>query len=505
MLTLDDLARQEWPYLLPFCMALLALLYRYRPAERRNVVLTLVFLSLSCLGLWLGRMASAAGLTELGPVLHEASAIALGMVIIRLLGLVVFRLGLAAIRLEPPRILEDVLVFVAYLAWGLVRLRYAGLDLTSLVTTSAVLTAVAAFSMQDTLGNILSGIALQLDDSLELGQWVKLNDISGRVLQIGWRSTLIETRNGETVVVPNGWLMKNSFQIIGKRFHGQLQWRRWVWFELDWDHAPSRVLEVMQQAVHEAQIAGVAAEPPPQAGLMETKNGVARYALRYWLTDFARDDPTDSQVRSHVIAALSRNGLALAADSHHVLMTKDNDKTAQLRHEQDLLRRLAALHSVSLFDGFTAEELRKLADQLVYAPFESGDVISRQGAVAHWLYILTVGEVEIWHDYESAQRQLLGRLSAGNFFGEMGLMTGAPRSATVIASSYVECYRLDHQGFDAILSARPALADAISNVLACRLAENQQRAAQHHAPQAEGALPGQSELLARIRHFFSLE
>ncbi|HEY9103194.1 mechanosensitive ion channel family protein [Chitinimonas sp.] len=502
MSSLDDLTRQEWPYLLIICCALLLALHRYRPTERRNVMLTLLFLVLGALGLWLGALARSAGLPEAGAILREVFTILLGLVIIRLFGLALFRLLLVAVRVEPPRILEDVVVMLAYLGWGLVRLRYAGLDLSQLVTTSAVITAVLAFAMQDTLGNILSGIALQLDDSLDLGQWVKLPDVSGKVLQIGWRSTLIETRNGETVVVPNAWLMKNDFQIIGKRFAGgPVQWRRWIWLDVAWEHPPSKVMELMQAAVREARITGVAQEPAPQAVLMEAHNGVARYALRYWLTDIAADDPTDSQVRAHLITALVRAGVPLASSSHNVLMTKDNDKTAAQRQEQDIGRRLTALASVPLFADFTEEERRRLAEQLSFAPFETGDVISREGAVAHWLYILTVGEVDIWHGYDTTSPQRVGRLKASGFFGEMGLMTGAPRSATVVAASYVECYRLDRTGFEAILTARPTLADTLSKVLAERLAENRIHASTAAAPVA----PPQAELLERIRRFFGIK
>ncbi|WP_269533078.1 mechanosensitive ion channel family protein [Chitinimonas sp. BJYL2] len=496
------LSRHEWPYILLVCGILLFALYRYRPAERRNVALTILFLIGGLIGLSLGHLAEAHGMKQAAGILVELFTIILGLVVIRLFGLALFRLGLAALRIEPPRILEDVLVMVAYLVWGLVRLRYAGLDLSQLVTTSAVITAVLAFAMQDTLGNILSGIALQLDDSLELGQWVKLPDVSGKVLQIGWRSTLIETRNGETVVVPNAWLMKNSFQLVGKRFNGHpLVWRRWVWLEVSWDHPPARVLELMHMAIRDAHIDGVASEPPPHAVLMEMRDGIGRYALRYWLTDFLADDGTDSQVRAHLVAAMVRNGIPMAAPSHNVLMTKDNDKTAAQRQEVDLERRLTALAGVPLFADFTDEERRHLAVQLRFAPFECGDVISREGAVAHWLYILTVGEVDVWHDYDTPTADLLGHLKAGSFFGEMGLMLGAPRTATVVAASYVECYRLDRAGFEAILTARPSLADTLSRILAERMAENHLHSRDKLSTPAS---PPQAEVLERIRRFFGL-
>jgi small-conductance mechanosensitive channel len=125
----------------------------------------------------------------------EVFVIGAGIAVIRLWGLLVFRIVLPRIKLTLPRITEDIFVIIAYIAWFLVRLRYAGLDLGSILATSAVITAVIAFAMQDTLGNILGGLALQLDNSIEVGDWIKVDDIAGKVVDIRWRSTLVETRN----------------------------------------------------------------------------------------------------------------------------------------------------------------------------------------------------------------------------------------------------------------------------------------------------------------------
>ena len=140
------------------------------------------------------------------------------VVLIRMVGILVFRVLLPAVRVTPARIVEDLVITGITVAWGLVWLRLAGVDLGSLITTSAVITAVVAFSMQETLGNILGGVVLQLDQSIRVGDWVKLDDTSGRVVEIRWRYTAVETRNRETVVIPNGWLMKNRFTLIGSRF-----------------------------------------------------------------------------------------------------------------------------------------------------------------------------------------------------------------------------------------------------------------------------------------------
>src|SRR5690606_10443581 len=111
--------------------------------------------------------------------------------------------------------------------------------------TSAVLTAVIGLSLQDTLGNLLGGLALQLDSSIQVGDWVKLGDVSGRVSEIRWRYTAIETRNWETVVVPNSIVMRSQVTVLGRRRGSPLQWRRWVHFQVDFRTPPNDVIHII--------------------------------------------------------------------------------------------------------------------------------------------------------------------------------------------------------------------------------------------------------------------
>ena len=120
----------------------------------------------------------------------------------------------------------------------------AGVDLASLVTTSAILTAVIAFAMQDTLGNVLAGLAIQLDNSVQVGDWVRVENLAGRVRDIRWRSTLLETRDWETVVIPNSMLMKSRVAILGRREGTPSQWRRILEFMVDPGVPPARVIAI---------------------------------------------------------------------------------------------------------------------------------------------------------------------------------------------------------------------------------------------------------------------
>jgi len=486
------------------CVAFL--LFHFLKEERKGVLNTLAFFFAFLALQFVSGLLQALQFTSAAAIFHEAGLIGSGIAVIRLWGLLVFRIVLPLMRIMPPRIAEDIFVIIGYAAWGLVRLRYAGLDLGSIVATSAMITAVVAFAMQDTLGNILGGLALQLDNSIQIGDWIKVDDISGRVVDIRWRSTLVETRNWETVVFPNSQLMKNKFLVLGRRTDQPVQWRRWVWFNVNLGTTPTRVISAVENAIVQAEVDNVSKNPPPSCVLMEMDKGCARYALRYWLTNLAVDDGTDAAVRWHVYTALERAGIRLAVEERNVHYIKESEKHDELMHQRELLRRVKTLKRVELFAQMTDDELRKLAERLRYAPFAKGNIIARQGAPAqHWLFIIISGEAEIYLEGVGGQKRTLNVLSNGSFFGEMSLMTGSPRVASVVARTDVECYRLDKEAFEEILMARPGIAEEVAQVLVARrmqldsALQNLDEEAKHKEIHHQ-----HNEVLATIKRFFGL-
>jgi len=498
---------QESLPLLVMVLCITALLFHFRHDERASLVNTISFFFVCQFGQFIGGLLYALELTRAAAVAHEVFVIGAGIAVIRLWGQLVFRVVLPAVKLTPPRITEDIFVIIAYIAWFMVRLRYAGLDLSSILATSAMITAVVAFAMQDTLGNILGGLALQLDNSIEIGDWIKVDDIAGRVVDIRWRSTLVETRNWETVVFPNSQLMKNKFLVLGRRTDQPVQWRRWVWFNVSLDVAPTRVVSVVEEAILHTDIANVAKTPAPNCVLMDMDDkGYGRYALRYWLTDLGPDDPTDAVLRWHIMTALQRAGIKLAVGEHSLHITKENEKYEEGVHEREILLRIKTLRKVELFSQLNDDELRSLAQHLRYSPFARGNIITRQGdEKSHWLYIIINGEADVFVDLSNGKRRAVRSLEKGNFFGEMGLLTGAPRSASVIARTDVECYRIDKEAVEGLLQARPAIAEEISHILVVRRAELDAALQNLDATGAHPDLSRQrNEILATIKRFFSL-
>jgi small-conductance mechanosensitive channel/CRP-like cAMP-binding protein len=495
----------QFGLLLILASIITALLWRWRPQDHKPVAATLLFLMIALCGMGLGGILAALDIKSLAQGLHQISIFAAGMAGIRLLGLFLFRLILPLCRISLVRILEDLAEFAGYGAWLMIHLHAAGLDLSGIVTTSAVMTAVLAFSMQDTLGNILGGLALQLDNSVKVGDWIKVDDVNGRVSDIRWRYTAIETRNWETIVIPNSLLMKGKFSVIGRRSGRPLQWRRWVYFDVGYEHLAGKVIDIAQNAIRNGHIANVADTPAANCLVMDFSPSSTRFALRYWLQDIEADDATDSQVRGQIYAALQRAGISLPYPQYNINLTTKDDQYEQNKRLRRIKERMNALQQVELFNTLHDDELAEIAELLVYTPFVQGDIMMRQGAIAHWLYIIISGTADVFLELQDGGRRLINSIHGGCFLGEMGLMTGDPRSATVIAQSEVLAYRLDKDSFQKVLAKRPELADEISNILVKRrfMLDNLQQQLDSESV-AQLMAQQQMNFVEQIRSFFGL-
>jgi small-conductance mechanosensitive channel/CRP-like cAMP-binding protein len=488
-------------------LALIALvaagaLLRVRPHERFTFLNTLWLFFIGIAGQAAAVTLLTLELPRAAATVHTVFRIVTAVALIRLFGFVVFRLALPLAGKRPTRIVEDLAIVVAYVAYGFVQLRGAGVDLGSLVTTSAILTAVIAFAMQDTLGNVLGGLAIQLDNSVQVGDWIRVDaELTGRVRDIRWRTTLIETRNWETLLIPNSVLMKGRVSILGRGEGNAPAWRRWISFMLDPGVPPARVIAMVEDEMRELAIPNVARTPAPSCILQGFEHGNLRYSLRYFLTDFLEDDSTDSMVRVHLFASLQRAGIRMAEPQQTVHAVQRDGAHAETVKKRELTRRLQALNSVQLFAGLSEGEKADIAERLQYAPFARGDAITKQGGTAHWLYILAFGDADVLYEPPNGAPQLIGHVQPGQFFGEMAMISGEARSATVMAKTDVECYRLDRASFQELLRTRPEIAAEVRRVIGARKPDLEQaRDAFSRVP--ETVDEKKVRLLTRIRRFF---
>lgn len=485
------------------------LVNRYAPRKRRHVRRTVVLalLYLGAFGVWtllsFFQQDAAAHLTR------EAAELFGAMSVVSLVALTIFDLGLPAIGIEPAPIVTDLFIGLGYIVAALVTFHRAGFDFSGILATSALLTTITAFSLQSTLSNVVGGVALQVDNSIKVGDWVQLeNGRQGRVREIRWRYTVIETRDWDTLIVPNATLLAGTIMILGKREGEPLQHRMWVYFNVDFRYSPVDVVQAVSEALQAAPIEGVAQEPKPNCicydFAKDHRDSFAHYAVRYWLTDLTRDDPTSSRVRERIYAALKRAQIPLAMPAATIWVEQDDAEHRDRKHTREMERRRKALAAVEILKPLRQEELNAIAERLRYAPFAPGEPITRQGSVAHWLYILMDGTTEVRVGIDGVEK-IVARIQAPNFFGEMGLMTGEPRRATVVAVTEVECYRLDKEAFNRIVQERPEIAREISGLLANREVELAAIRGDLDAEAKARCLDEEkSRLLGTIQRFFGL-
>ena len=302
-------AGPAWIVLGLAALALLAVpvLRRLVPRGRRHrgtgaVLFLATAAALSLTAILIGGMAGA----SLGTLVQIVSVLVLGVGLVALAGLVLFDLVLARLGVDVPSIVRDLLLVSVAVALVMGFLRLAGLDLFSLVTTSAVLTAVVGLALQSTLANVFGGLGLQLDRTLGYGDWIEVGNRVGRIVEIGWRSTRIVTKDGDTVFVPNSELVAGEVLNFSRPTGTH---RLTVRIGFHYRHPPSDVARVLLAAVRGAP--GVLDQPPAECGPSDFGESAIIYALRYWIADFARDTVIDEEVRSRLWDAAQRAGLEI--------------------------------------------------------------------------------------------------------------------------------------------------------------------------------------------------
>ena len=480
-------------------LVLIALLAR-TPA--RNAMLAmLIVIATGVIGLWF--YAGYGGLirSRAGSLLAREAGLALVTFgVIQIFVLFLFQTLLAHRRI--PRILNDFVVALSLIAYAIYRMDAVGVNLASLITTSAVLTGALAFSAQETLGNLWGGIAIQLEKTCRIGDWVKIDNVTGQVVSIRWRYMAIATITNETIVIPNSTVMKNRITVVARRGEERTDWRRLVPFEVEFDHPPARVIAQVEKELVHANIPFVGKQPGPVVACVAFKDSGIEYEVVYNLIDPAQYWITDSRIRAHIYAALMRRGFVISFPRRIVEVRHDERPGAARR---EIAQRNAAIAAMDLFASLTEDERASLARELVTTPYISGERIFEAGDSADSLYLLAEGDVEIVRERQKGGDVKLATLHAPAYFGEMGLLLGQPRIATVVAKGDAICYRLERRGFDSIIRGRPQIAEALARILTERQAENDATLqALDEKARAEQTGSRARELMRRIQHFFGL-
>lgn len=403
-------------------------------------------------------------------------------------------------RKSLPGIFRDIIQVAVYAVVAIFVLHAAGVEPGSLLTTSALLTAVIGLSLQDTLGNLFAGLAIQAQQPFEVGDWVQFDDDSdhiGEVLEINWRATRLLTIDRIEVTVPNNLLARAPIRNYSKPTRLV---RRNATVLAPYEAPPARVHRLMTEAV--VEVDGVRSHPPPDIQTIDfTERGV-EYRVRYFIEDFDQREVIDSRVRDRLWYALRRGSLQIPAPQRRITLVEHNAATAAAEQQARVIDVEKSLERIHLFQPLPHELLHEVALHTERRLYASGELIIQEGDYGDELFIVEKGKVDVLIDGHDGMKKVAS-LEPGDFFGEMSLLTGEQRRATVRTEEEVALLVVSKETLQPILEASPELAHEISEVLAQR--EVQLGIHSKSPAQTEEKMDERrGELLSRIREFFSI-
>jgi small-conductance mechanosensitive channel/CRP-like cAMP-binding protein len=403
---------------------------------------------------------------------------------------------------RPPRIVSDILVGVVYTGVLLTALRDAGVEPGSILTTSALLTAAIALSLQETLGNVVAGLAIQVQRPFDVDDWIQFDSELkhiGKVLEINWRATKVLTLDQVEVIVPNATLAKAAITTFTKPTPTS---RRNLYVQVPADVPPGDVHRSILDALPGSF--GLLADPPPSVVTNQFVDGNVEYWVRFFTDEFHKRDIVDGAARDRIWYALSRRGIRVAPPNRAVAMREVSVESVAHEEASRTSLREQLLRHVDFLGALSDEQRRSLAQKTSLRLYAPGEALVRQGEPGEEMFIVQEGEVVVVREHgPSAEETELARLGPGKFFGEMALMAGEGRTATVRALVACSILVIGRDALRGLLESAPDLAENISRVIG----ERQAATSEADAPPSmlRAAREERSSLLlGRIRRFFSL-
>ncbi len=405
---------------------------------------------------------------------------------------------------EVLKTLTAVLVYllVATLVVGLVYERSVTAFLAALGASGVVL----GFALRSLIADVFTGLAINLDRSFVIGDWVQVNEgvsgvVIGQIEDIGWRCTTLVTEEQTHVVIPNGMLGQERMVNITRPL-GATRYEFTV--TVEFSVPPVRVKRVLLAALHSlVQEPGFAPAHKPVVLISGTSSLGVEYLLRYWILPWDPISPTSAEdkVYGAVLKHLHTAGIGLAYPKRDLYTAEMPPRQFDGHRIPDLARMLG---NTPLFRPVQHEDLEVLAGTMERRHLHGGDTLVRQGERGESLFILIEGLLEVHVRTESGNKPV-GHIGPGECFGEMSLLTGERRAATIQASVESIVYEVAKEPMSELMERRPELAATLATLLAERQlgTELALHDDENRNPETESANFAQ-QLVSRMREFFEL-
>jgi small-conductance mechanosensitive channel/CRP-like cAMP-binding protein len=361
---------------------------------------------------------------------------------------------------ETPRILRDILDGILFVLALLVILQATlAIDLSAVLASSAVISLVLGLALQETLGNLFSGLSLQAERPFGEGDWVRIGQHQGKVVEIGWRATRLLTEAGEGLNIPNNAVAKEAVYNLSRRGSSL----RKVTLSVAYDVPPNAFKEAALSVLRGHR--RIASEPAPVVHTANLGQNAIGYALVFWVRRWEDGAEVEDDVRSQLWYRLHRAGIALSPVGKEVRLARGGRPTAGAA-EVDIRALLDRVDSLAPVEPALRDAL---AGRARVVRFGRSEVVLRQGDTAATpFYVIAEGEVAVRVAAPDGQEQEVTRLGPGEFFGEMGALTGDPHTATVVSSRDSALVAVDREDFAELSRRAPEAARKLADVLAHR-------------------------------------
>ncbi len=416
----------------------------------------------------------------------------LAIVVMRALNELIFGLGWKARRgYEAPSLVRNIFSIIAYIISFVIIFKYfyPAVDIGALFTTSAIFGVIIGLALQETLGNLFAGISLQADKPFQVGDVITVGQWTGIVEEITWRGIKLRTFTNRIVLISNSSAAKEAIEVAPRdNLNARL-----VFFNTLYTDSPAKAIHVVREAVREAD--NVSQRMTPIVRIKNLGADGVDYEVKYWLEDYAKYNDTDALVRQRIWYAFRRAGLSFAFPTRTLYVERPSKMDGAHGAVQGLVERLAA---VDIFAPLTEEEIKLLAHASMRHIFAPGETVIRAGEEGASMFVVHNGRVQV-QITDNGKPRTVAVLKDGDFFGEMALFTGEPRTANVVAVEETEVLEIGHQAMKHLFDTNPDLVEALSHIIAERrmgLAAKQADA-ERHAEESAG-------LINSIKRFFGM-
>ncbi|MBI5810652.1 MAG: mechanosensitive ion channel, partial [Deltaproteobacteria bacterium] len=366
-----------------------------------------------------------------------------------------------------------------------------GINIFALFTTSAVLTGIIALSLQETMKNLFTGVWINTERIVGKGDWVKIGDREGEIMEVTWRTTLMRTREMDYITIPNRLLAE---RVLENYTHPLPLHMVVVDVGAGHDDPPDRVRDVLLEVA--AACPQVLRDPKPDVLVLNFGESSVNYRLRAWINDYGAAPLVKSELTRRMWYALRRNHITIPYPVRTVY-----NRPYKGGHAGDSV--MAALNAIPFLGILKEDELLKVAAASKIEVFGEGETIVRQGDLGDSFYLIQSGGAYVFVKDALGRDRFITGFKAGGFFGEMSLLTGEPRKATVVAKEDTVCIVVGGRAFHSIFRENPELSETISSLMAKRTAELEEVKGRDASKEdAEHGI--QKDILRKIKYFFKI-